>query len=337
MREENKRKVAIVGVEGSGKTVLMVSWGRHYQSPDRNGYFLAPIGEQNTDGYIAQEMAKMRDGRWPMATPKDAEIRLDWRLGGTDDPIGKQLSFVDFGGELYREAFKDGPEATMKMPATTFLNPNVRAADETGVAKLRRHIRDCHALVILINLRDFINDPNRENERTREMFSVIFCLMEIMRLRGKQDRIALVFSQADSYREILKREGLSKAYSHYLEYIAGSYPRVALFAVSAVNKMRYVNGVPGPAEDFKPEGLEALTAWLAWQQTKVKGFELPDFSPNIVRVLNFLLQVFLIFTWVRLGIAWFRFVREQGRGSWSETPWSRFMSQFKTKVREWLD
>ena len=36
------KKVAIVGVEGSGKTVMLAGLGDLYTCPDEEGYFLAP-------------------------------------------------------------------------------------------------------------------------------------------------------------------------------------------------------------------------------------------------------------------------------------------------------
>ena len=36
------KKVAIVGVEGSGKTVMLAGLGDLYTYPDEEGYFLAP-------------------------------------------------------------------------------------------------------------------------------------------------------------------------------------------------------------------------------------------------------------------------------------------------------
>ena len=36
------KKVAIVGVEGSGKTVMLAGLGELYAHPDGDGFFLAP-------------------------------------------------------------------------------------------------------------------------------------------------------------------------------------------------------------------------------------------------------------------------------------------------------
>ena len=58
------KKVAIVGVEGSGKTVMLAGLGELYSHADENGYFLGPKNYQ-TASYVAEKIARMRRGEWP--------------------------------------------------------------------------------------------------------------------------------------------------------------------------------------------------------------------------------------------------------------------------------
>lgn len=104
--------IAIVGVEQSGKTALMISWGWHYFSPDCNGYYLSPDpnGGGVTRDFICEEMHRMKNGKWPDATSPDSVKKLNWILGRGGKSLG-EMSFIDFGGEIYRKAFKDGPDA----------------------------------------------------------------------------------------------------------------------------------------------------------------------------------------------------------------------------------
>ena len=55
------KKVAIVGVEGSGKTVMLAGLGELYSHSDENGYFLGPKNYQ-TASYVAEKIARMRRG-----------------------------------------------------------------------------------------------------------------------------------------------------------------------------------------------------------------------------------------------------------------------------------
>ncbi|MBR0504123.1 MAG: hypothetical protein IJJ84_01865 [Kiritimatiellae bacterium] len=73
------KKVAIVGVEGSGKTVMLAGLGHLYSRPDVNGYFLCPKNFQ-TAAYVSDKIARMRKGEWPTATADDVMQGLDWTL-----------------------------------------------------------------------------------------------------------------------------------------------------------------------------------------------------------------------------------------------------------------
>ena len=84
------KKVAIVGVEGSGKTVMLAGLGDLYTYPDEEGYFLAPKNF-GTAAYVAEKIARMRKGEWPTATAGDEMQGLDWTLSRHKDG-GKGLS-----------------------------------------------------------------------------------------------------------------------------------------------------------------------------------------------------------------------------------------------------
>ena len=114
--EDCMKKVAIVGVEGSGKTVLMAAMGDKYESPDADGVFLKPVNRE-TYSYYTKEMAKLRSGKWPLAT-ESSVLELEWMLmrkSGSNSAQAQlgRLSFLDFGGEVYRFAFGDKSQAEL--------------------------------------------------------------------------------------------------------------------------------------------------------------------------------------------------------------------------------
>ena len=104
------KKVAIVGVEGSGKTVMLAGLGDLYTHPDEEGYFLAPKNF-GTAAYVADKIERMRRGEWPVATAGDEMQGLDWTLrrrehGSRSRPENIcEVSFLDFAGEVYRAAY----------------------------------------------------------------------------------------------------------------------------------------------------------------------------------------------------------------------------------------
>ena len=107
------KKVAIVGVEGSGKTVMLAGLGDLYTYPDHEGYFLAPKNF-GTAEYVAEKIERMRKGEWPVATAGDEMQGLDWTLKRREPGVRKppekvcEVSFLDFAGEVYRAAFGIG-------------------------------------------------------------------------------------------------------------------------------------------------------------------------------------------------------------------------------------
>ena len=254
------KKIAIVGVEGSGKTVLMAAMGDKYKSPDANGIYLKSVNRKTYE-YCERLMGQMQDGKWPIATGKAITDNLRWTLtrkvaDGKDDRIA-ELSFLDFGGEIYRLAFGGGehdePDKDTKK----------------AIAQLRSHVKKAEVLIVLVNLSDIING-RRNEERTIEMNWLSQAILSFAYDKAKKSSVALVFTQADTYAEIITDcikdcGNLRGVLTRYMPTVDTSYgKRLALFSVAAVNRTVFVSDgsflVPSP--DFKPQGLEKLVSWV---------------------------------------------------------------------------
>ena len=139
------RKIAIVGVEGSGKTVMLSGLGALYSQPDERGYFLSPKNFE-TVSYVNRQMAALKSGTWPVATVDDVMQSLDWDLrqrvgSGRPKRVG-ELSFLDFAGEVYRAAFvrKTGPDDALS----------------EEVNRLKTYLSEANSVLVLVNLSDVI-------------------------------------------------------------------------------------------------------------------------------------------------------------------------------------
>lgn len=249
--------IAIVGVEGSGKTVLMAAMGDKYKSPDANGIFLKPVNRE-TFAYCEKLMGEMQDGKWPIATGKAITDNLRWTLtrkvaDGDDDRIA-ELSFLDFGGEIYRLAFGGG------------VHDEPDEDTKNAITQLRSHVEEAEVLIVLVNLSDIINGKRNE-ERTIEMNWLSQAILSFAYDEAKKSSVALVFTQADSYAEtITDCGGLRGVLTKYMPTVDTSYgKRLALFSVAAVNKTVPApdgSGFQVPSPDFKPHGLENLVSWV---------------------------------------------------------------------------
>ena len=283
-------KIAIVGVEGSGKTVLMSAFGEKYVEPDANGVFLEPR-DQTTFGVVMRTSADMREGKWPAVTAAQSVTSLDWKLcrrnGDSVDDLC-DISFLDFGGELYRLAFGDHVQEE-------------REPYREQIESLKSHIGGADALVVLLNLKDVIN--GRMNDpRTLEMLWVTKGIVDYARTRIPTDRILLVFSQYETFRTAVEAAGgLQGAYSKYLRHMRGPYPDLPLASVSAVDRTVLTSeGYEVPAPDFTSSGLDTLMDWIVAdverrQKEKNKGEERRKKSLKLKLVaLGFVLAIVFV-------------------------------------------
>ena len=250
------KKVAIVGVEGSGKTVMLAGLGDLYSHPDGNGLFLGPKNYQ-TASYVAEKIARMRKGEWPMATADDVMQGLDWTLrqrqGDRQRPKDVcEVSCLDFAGEVYRYAFVREGAAPVGL------------ADE--VQSLKDYVRNADDLIVLINLRDIIvrgeHDPRVQEAMWITNAILSYALDE--HEGRKVARAAIVLSQADSYADTINACGGPKGVlEKYLPHVANNYDWLDIMAVSAVDKtVLDENGDMVPAPDFKPTPLRAIMNWI---------------------------------------------------------------------------
>ena len=262
------KKVAIVGVEGSGKTVMLAGLGELYTQPDAGGYFLAPKNF-GTAAYVAEKIARMRKGEWPTATAGDEMQGLDWTLsrqkdGGRARPENVcEVSFLDFPGEVYRAAYgiSDGGDASLK----------------EQVESLKRYVRGADDLIVLINLRDVIANGIGDR-RVQEAMWITKSILDTALGEGDgkaAPRAAIVLSQADSYADTIRACGGARGVlQKYLPHVSAQYGWLDVFTVRAVDKtVLNDDGNVVPAADFTTQGLVPVMRWIL-------GEELPDNDPT---------------------------------------------------------
>ena len=260
------KKVAIVGVEGSGKTVMLAGLGDLYTYPDEGGYFLAPKNFE-TAAYVAEKMARMRKGEWPMATTGDEMQGLDWTLKRrTADVKGRpesicEVSFLDFAGEVYRAAYgiSRGGDASLKEQAEA----------------LKQYVCGADGLIVLINLRDVITNGIRDT-RVQEAMWITKSILDtaLGDESGKAaPRAAIALSQVDSYAETIKACGSAAGVlQRYLPHVANDYGWLDIFTVSAVDKTTLDDdGNVVPAADFTTQGLLPIMQWIRGEDCVGRG------------------------------------------------------------------
>ena len=250
------KKVAIVGVEGSGKTVMLAGLGELYSQPDDEGYFLAPKN-YGTAAYVSEKIGRMRKGEWPVATAGDEMLGLDWTLKqkGADrqKPVSVcEVSCLDFAGEVYRAAYG--------------ISGARDAEVAENVGRLKDYIRKADELIVLINLRDVIANGLRDTRVSEAMWitkSILDTALHDER-GGAAPRAAIVLSQSDSYAATIAEEGGALGVLRkYLPHVANDYDWLDIFEVSSVDKtILDDDGNMVPAPDFKLNDLCRILDWI---------------------------------------------------------------------------
>ena len=255
------KKVAIVGVEGSGKTVMLAGLGDLYTYPDEEGYFLAPKNF-GTAAYVADKIDRMRKGEWPVATAGDEMQGLDWTLKHGKKEVKAppdnvcEVSFLDFAGEVYRAAYG--------------ISRSDDASLKEQVEELKQYVCGANDLIVLINLRDVITNGIRDL-RVQEAMWITKSILDTALGDGSgksRPRAAIALSQADSYAETIKAcGGALGVLRRYLPHVANDYGWLDIFAVNAVDKtVLDDSGNMVPAADFTTKGLMPILKWIRGEE-----------------------------------------------------------------------
>lgn len=265
-------KIAIVGPEGSGKTVMLAGLGSLYERPDGEGYYLEPIN-RTTYSYVSGLVHGMRNGHWPAATETDAQRQLSWNLRQRDgESAGEvicRISFLDFAGEVYLDAFGREKGAKQKFK-------------EEGNC-LRRNVRQADVVFVLVNLSDVIHGTAgsvRSAEIGWTTKSILDYILNPQRVSSP--KTVIVLSQADAYKSTIDAAGGPKqALETYLPIVGNSYADVDVVAVTSVDKVKLDDeGAPVPDANFSFAGLKVLMDVILQETDCIAEAEKPAASGN---------------------------------------------------------
>ena len=252
------KKIAIVGVEGSGKTVLMAAMGEKYRKPGEDGLFLYANSRETVE-YCNEQINMLRNQhKWPDSTPPDSLINLEWTLmrrkkGGRPEELCS-VAFLDFAGEIYRYAFAESEDDEDK-----------RNSYKKQIEAVKSHLKSAESVIVLINLSDIINSKGVSQEAS-EMDWLSQRIFDFAINETNAQHFAIAFTQKDLYEEsIAMCGGIDEAFREYLPAVFFKYETVVTpFAIAAVNKT-----IPDdvgnliPDSEFESEGLEGLVSWMA--------------------------------------------------------------------------
>lgn len=251
------KKVAIVGVEGSGKTVMLAALGELYSRPDEHGYYLSPK-DFRTASYVAEKISRMRHGAWPSATAEDFMQGLDWTLRKRQAPGERpldmcEISCLDFAGEVYRKAFVDQAA-------------QVDAGIQSQVERLWEYVERADVLLVLVNLSDIIKHGELDRRAQESMWVTSAILNQALKERAGRriPQAAIVLSQADCYAQTIRKcGGARSALEKYLPVLANDYCHLDVLEACSVDKTDIdEDGNLVPAKDFETKGVRPIMSWI---------------------------------------------------------------------------
>ena len=246
-------QIAIIGTEGSGKTVLTTVLAKKLATPV-NGVWLNPQ-DAKTEKYVERTWNTLRRGKWVPSTPPGTLFELSWKLQAGE--LECPMRMVDSAGQDLRKLFSDDGWSD---------DSNISDHDRLFID----YIQNSTILLVLINLRDFLGEA--DEERHIENRVVIKGVLDKLKKGNGKRQIAFVFTAYDQYKASIKKryDTVEKFVEKELTnlhnaHVAGK--AVEFFSVAAVadtEERVLEDGAthPVPAPKFRSDGLEPLIEWL---------------------------------------------------------------------------
>lgn len=247
--------VAIIGTEGTGKTVLITTLAARFSRVAADGLFLSPSDSRGvTYKYVSRSWDTLSKGQWPPITKRGELFQLEWKLQEKSTPVA-DLRMIDVSGEDLRLLFDDGQ-----------IDEPDKLSD--GLRRVAAYFREAKIILVLVDLDDIVS--NRNGEHVRQTQWVINYALKSSSAKGTGGATALVFTKTDRYDALIQREGgLEGAARKYLPLVYGNHVvdgHLSVLSVAAVADTRVdtSSGTPRPvpAPNFRSHGLDKLMAWI---------------------------------------------------------------------------
>lgn len=246
--------IAIVGTEGSGKTVLLTALAKRYAKP-RDGVSMV-AGNKATAAYVQRCWAAMREGEWPPSTTPGEVVELAWKLQAGDEE--HELRIVDSAGQDLRVLFSDGRIHDLAELPEEFHD-------------LAAYVQNADVLVLLVNLKDFVGTVD-DKQRLDNEWTIRGALDACFR-RKPPPVCALVFTQIDNYPNLVEALGdWTKVAHEYLPNIDLEYRQghqLPILAVQAVDHVEFATmgeesprPVPVWDDGTSHQYLDQLMGWI---------------------------------------------------------------------------
>lgn len=240
------KHIAIVGTEGSGKTVFVTVLAKFFGCAGEREIFFNPLGK--TIRFAENNWNRLQAGQWPDQTTSGEMFNYEWECQfGQNESF--QLRLVDCAGQDLRRIFSDAVPDQLR--------------------PLADYVNSAQVVLFLLNLSDFVGV--RDLSQVTENIYVLKHAMDTLKASGKET--ALVLTQIDLHDHLFRQHGTWLEVvrcTHPLGLLWGAHLRngaVPLFPACAVADTTVASQPDGrlrrvPAESFRCQGMEEIGAWL---------------------------------------------------------------------------
>ncbi len=230
--------ITFLGVEGSGKTVLLMALIKLFQEHESEGWFLRP-GTASTFQFLQQIPKDLSTGALPHQTTRLRHLSMTVMKNGEAQRV---FDLLDYPGEIYRLAFLDGQDS--EDPET--FQARV-AANQEEISSLLSHLIGSERIFVLFNLADAQDIAH--NAKNLDAVWVTNACIDFLLRQPAHPEVTLLLTQFDLYGNLNDPAiDVRRVVRETLPLIANNFPNLDIQAVSAL----------GPASG--PFGLDTIVA-----------------------------------------------------------------------------
>jgi len=237
-------KMAVVGCEASGKTVFMCALADYFGRDAANNPVRLKLTPENSaaNSFERFQFRRMRcQHQWPPATSPDRTIDIKWALR-FEGKVVANIDLLEFGGETYRTAFREGDEA---------------ARQEGAAAELLKYLGEADFFVVLVSIKALLDSTQYTNDldfdRETEALWVTRGILDFIRTKRPDAGVVIGLTQADKFRnEIAEAGGATRFFASQWPTVAAAAEGIQIVEVASVSK---IDPEGNPAEGYNTQGI----------------------------------------------------------------------------------
>jgi uncharacterized membrane protein YhaH (DUF805 family) len=247
-------KIAMIGLEGSGKTTFITTLAKRFSVARNDAIFLDPLGA-TTLKYIEHNWGKLQAGEWPQATNVGAVLELRWKLH-VPNAGHCELRLLDASGLDIRRLFgTDTDKIRYELPE--------------HLQQAVRFFKEADIILLLVNAPDFTGDGDKSKYLDNQI--VIKSALDYITAR-EDKKLAVLFTKMDVYENSMDNYGgLNSFLIKETNYIYGAHihdkPGVTVIPIASVGETVNRADEQGaarmmPASGFSSRGLAQVATWI---------------------------------------------------------------------------